>query len=96
MRDAMRELGIQSLPWHAIAEVREAERALQRRAVEDAVEHASVAVAFAPDLPEPHFALARARIAAEPTRPLPALRPPGPAWQPPPGTRTWRARCSAT
>ena len=73
MRDAMRELGVQSLPWHAIAEVREAERALHSRAVEDAVEHATVAAAFAPDLPEAHFALARARIAAEPTRPLPAL-----------------------
>jgi hypothetical protein len=32
MRDAMRELGIQSLPWHAVAEVREAERALHARA----------------------------------------------------------------
>jgi len=73
MRDAMRELGIQSLPWHAIAEVREAERALRARAVEDAVEHATVAAAFAPDLPEAHFALARARIAAEPARPVPAL-----------------------
>lgn len=74
LRDAMRELGIASLPWHAIAEVRDAERALQNRAIDDAVEHATVAVALAPDLPEPHVALARARFAAEPTRPLPALR----------------------
>jgi tetratricopeptide (TPR) repeat protein len=73
MQDAMRELGIQSLPWHAIAEVREAERAQQARAVDDAVEHATVATDLAPELPEAHFALARARIAAEPTRPLPAL-----------------------
>lgn len=74
LRDAMRELGIGSLPWHAIAEVREAERSLRARAVDDAVEHAAVAVALAPDLPETHFALARARIASEPTRPLGALR----------------------
>ena len=74
LRDAMRELGIGSLPWHAIAEVREAERSLHARAVDDAVEHAATAVALAPDLPEPHFALARARIASEPTRPLGALR----------------------
>ena len=74
LRDAMRELGIGSLPWHAIAEVREAERSLRARAVDDAVEHAATAVALAPDLPEPHFALARARIASEPTRPLGALR----------------------
>ena len=74
LRDAMRELGIASLPWHAIAEVRDAERSLRVRAVDDAVEHAAIAVALAPDLPEPHFALARARIAAEPTRPLAALR----------------------
>ena len=74
LRDAMRELGIVSLPWYAIAEVRDAERALQGRAIDDAVEHATVAVALAPDLPEPHLALARARFAAEPTRPLPALR----------------------
>ncbi len=74
LRDAMRELGISSLPWYAIAEVRDAERSIQGRAVDDAVEHATVAVALAPDLPEPHLALARARFAAEPTRPLPALR----------------------
>ena len=74
LRDAMRELGIGSLPWHAVAEVREAERSLRARAVDDAVEHASFAVAIAPDLPEPHFALARTRFAAEPTRPLPAIR----------------------
>jgi tetratricopeptide (TPR) repeat protein len=73
MKDAMRELGIQSLPWHAVAEVREAERSLRSRAVDDAVEHATVAVSLARDLPEAHFALARARIAAEPTRPFPAL-----------------------
>ena len=73
LRDAMRELGIASLPWHAIAEVRDAERSLRARAVDDAVEHASTAVVLAPDLPEPHIALARARIAAEPARPLPAL-----------------------
>jgi tetratricopeptide (TPR) repeat protein len=73
LKDAMRELGIQSLPWHAVAEVREAERSLRARAVDDAVEHATVAVALAQDLPEAHFALARARIASEPTRPLAAL-----------------------
>ncbi len=73
LRDAMRELGIQSLPWHAIAEVREAERSLRARAVDEALEHAALAVALAPDLPETHFSLARARFSAEPTRPGPAL-----------------------
>jgi tetratricopeptide (TPR) repeat protein len=74
LRDAMKELGIASLPWHAIAELRDAERSLRVRAVDDAVEHAATAVALGPDLPEPYLALARARIAAEPTRPIPALR----------------------
>lgn len=73
LRDAMRELGILSLPWHSVAEVREAERSLRARAVDDAVERSSVAVELAPDLPEAHFALARSRLAAAPTRPLPAL-----------------------
>ena len=74
LRDTMRELGIGSLPWHAVAEVREAERSLRARAVDDAVEHATTAVALAPDLPETHFALARSRFAAEPTKPLAAIR----------------------
>ncbi len=73
LRDAMKELGILSLPAHAMAEVREGRRALDARAVEDAVEHASFAVALAPGMPAAHLALARARLAAEPMRPLPAL-----------------------
>jgi len=73
IREAMLELGVESLPWLAVAEVREAERALQARDPDDAVEHARFASEVAPDLPEAHMALARARLAKEPTRPLPAL-----------------------
>jgi len=73
VREAMRELGILNLPSLAVAEVREAERSLQARAVDDALLHATFAAEVAPDLPEAHLALARARLAREPTRPLPAL-----------------------
>jgi len=73
IRETMLELGVESLPWFAVAEIREAERALQARAADDAVEHARFATELAPDLPEAHLALARARLAREPTRPLPAL-----------------------
>jgi tetratricopeptide (TPR) repeat protein len=73
IRDTMRELGILNLPTLAVAEVREAERALQARAVDDALAHASFAAEVAPDLPAAHLAHARARLAKEPTRPLPAL-----------------------
>jgi len=77
LRDAMRALGIASLPWHAVAEVRESERSLKVNAVDEAIEHALLATELASDLPEPWFALARARLAADPTRPGPAL---GAAW----------------
>jgi len=73
LRETMLELGIENLPWLAVAEVREAERSLQARAVDDAIEHAAFAAEVAPDLPEAHLALARARLAREPTHPLPAL-----------------------
>jgi tetratricopeptide (TPR) repeat protein len=73
IRDTMRELGILNFPALAVAEVREAERALQARASDDALAHASFAAEVAPDLPAAHLALARARLAKEPTRPLPAF-----------------------
>jgi len=73
IRETMLELGIESLPWVAMAEVREAERSLQSRAVDDALEHALFATELDPDLPEAHLAVARTRLAREPTHPLPAL-----------------------
>jgi len=73
IRETMLELGIESLPSVAVAEVREAERSLQAHAVDDALEHAAFAAGVAPDLPEAHLAVAQARLAREPTRPLAAL-----------------------
>jgi tetratricopeptide (TPR) repeat protein len=73
IRETMRELGILNLPTLAVAEVREAERALQARAADDALAHASFAAEVAPDLPAAHLAHARARLAKDPTRPLPAI-----------------------
>jgi tetratricopeptide (TPR) repeat protein len=72
LRAAQRELGIVNLPSHASVEVRDAERALRARAVEDALAHAQLATELAPDLHEPLLALARARLAADPARPGPA------------------------
>jgi tetratricopeptide (TPR) repeat protein len=73
IRETMLELGIESLPWLAVAEVREAERSLQARAVDEALDHAQLACELAPDIPEVYLALARARLARDPARPLPAL-----------------------
>jgi tetratricopeptide (TPR) repeat protein len=67
------ELGIESLRPYAIAEIRDAQRALAARLDADAVAHAALAVKLAPGLPEAHLALARARFAREPSRPAAVL-----------------------
>jgi tetratricopeptide (TPR) repeat protein len=71
---AKRELAIENLVALAAAELREARRALASNLPAEAVAHARVAVDLAPDLPDAHLALARARLAAEPGKPGPALR----------------------
>jgi tetratricopeptide (TPR) repeat protein len=71
---AKRELAIENLVPLAAAEIRESRRALASNLPAEAVAHARVAVDLAPDLPDAHLALARARLAAEPARPGPALR----------------------
>ena len=71
--ESMRELGIENLTPFAAALVREADRALGARDADDAQRHATLAVSLAPALPEGHLALARARLAKEPGRPLPAI-----------------------
>jgi len=67
------ELGIESLRPFAVAEIRDAQRALAARLDADAEAHAALAVKLAPGLPEAHLALARARFAREPSRPGPVL-----------------------
>jgi len=73
IRETMLELGLESVPSLAVAEVREAERSLTARAVDEALDHAQLATELAPDIPEGYLALARVRFAREPSRPLPAL-----------------------
>jgi tetratricopeptide (TPR) repeat protein len=68
-----RELAIENLTPFAGAEVREAERSLVARSPDDALQHALFAVELAPDLAEAHLALARARFARDPGKPLAAL-----------------------
>jgi tetratricopeptide (TPR) repeat protein len=70
---AKRELGIESLVVLAAAEVREARRALAANLTPEAIHRARVAVELAPDFPDAHLALARARFAEAPGRPGPAL-----------------------
>ncbi|HET8538605.1 MAG TPA: tetratricopeptide repeat protein, partial [Anaeromyxobacter sp.] len=70
---AKRELAIVNLAPLAAAELRESRRALASNLPAEAVAHARVAVELAPDLPDAHLALARARLAAEPGKPGPAL-----------------------
>lgn len=72
---ARRELGIENLPTLAVAEVRAASRALAAGLTAAAVAHAELAVALAPDLPDGHLALARARLAESPAKPARALAP---------------------
>jgi tetratricopeptide (TPR) repeat protein len=62
------ELAIDNLEAFAAAEVRESRRALASNLPAEAVARARFAVALAPDFPDAHVALARARFAGEPTR----------------------------
>jgi tetratricopeptide (TPR) repeat protein len=66
---ARAELGIENLFELAAVEVRESRRALESNLVAEATAHARTAVVLAPDLPDAHLALARARFAEAPTRP---------------------------
>jgi hypothetical protein len=59
------ELAIDNLRPFAAAEVRDSQRALAARLEADALAHAELAVRLAPDLPEAHLALARARLARD-------------------------------
>jgi tetratricopeptide (TPR) repeat protein len=70
---ARRELAIETLFALAAVEMREAQRALRSNLHADAVAHARAAVELAPDLPDAHLALARARFAEAPGKPGPAL-----------------------
>ncbi|WP_242336954.1 MULTISPECIES: tetratricopeptide repeat protein [Anaeromyxobacter] len=68
---AQRELGIENLVPLAVAETRAVSRALASDLVAEAVAHAQLAVALAPDLPDAHLALALARLAEAPGRAAP-------------------------
>jgi hypothetical protein len=70
---ARHELGIENLFPLAVAEIREAARALESNLAAEAVAHAQVAVELAPDLPDAHLALARARFEQAPRQPGPVL-----------------------
>ena len=71
--DLRLELAVENLEGLAAAEVRASGRALEGRGPAEAVAHAELAVALAPDLPAAHLALARARLAREPGQPGSAL-----------------------
>lgn len=73
MLAAKRELAIANLMAFSAAEVREALRALGANLHAEALARAGVAVELAPDNPDAHLALARARFAAAPGEPGAAL-----------------------
>jgi tetratricopeptide (TPR) repeat protein len=60
---AQRDLGIENLVPFAAAEIRESARALAANLPADAILRAETAVQLAPDFPDAHLALARARFA---------------------------------
>ena len=68
-----RELAIANLFTLAAVEIRETRRALGANLAGEAVAHARTAVELAPDLPDAHLALARARFAEAPGKPGAAL-----------------------
>lgn len=70
---AQRELAIENLVPMAAALVRESGRELDANHPADAVEHAELATELAPDFPDAHLALARARLARSPGELLPIL-----------------------
>jgi tetratricopeptide (TPR) repeat protein len=63
---AQRELAIENLIPMAAALVRESGRALAANVPAEAVEHAELAARLAPDFPDAHLAVARARLAHSP------------------------------
>ncbi len=63
---AQRELAIENLVAFAAALVRESGRALDANLPAEAVEHAELATHLAPDFPDAHLALSRARFARAP------------------------------
>jgi tetratricopeptide (TPR) repeat protein len=67
------ELAIANLFTLSAVEVRDARRALESNLPADAVAHARTAVTLAPDFPDAHLALARARFAEAPGSPAVAL-----------------------
>jgi len=67
--DLRAELGVENLESIASAEARASVRALEGRGPAEAVAHAELAVALAPDLPAAHLALARAQLVREPGSP---------------------------
>jgi len=71
--DARRRLALGNLSAMAAAEVRDSARALESNLPVQAVAHAELAVALAPDLADGHLALARARLAQAPRQPLQIL-----------------------
>lgn len=66
--DAKRDLALDDLHAFAASEVREADRSLQARLPADAVEHAELAVQLAPDLADAWLAVARTRLARDPSQ----------------------------
>jgi tetratricopeptide (TPR) repeat protein len=70
---ARRELAIANLFTLAGVEIRDARRAIDANLPAEAVARARTAVELAPDLPDAHLALARARFALEPGKPGEAL-----------------------
>jgi hypothetical protein len=71
--DVRRQLGIENLVSFSAAEVREADRAIASHLPAEALGHAELAVALAPDHPDAHLARARALFATAPARPGPVL-----------------------
>jgi tetratricopeptide (TPR) repeat protein len=63
------ELAIENLVALSAAEVRESSRALASNLPAEALTRAVFAVALAPGFPDAHIGLARARLAAEPSKP---------------------------
>ncbi|HEY6100555.1 MAG TPA: hypothetical protein VIW03_14055, partial [Anaeromyxobacter sp.] len=71
--EVKRELALENLFTHAASEVREARRALDANLPGEALAHAELAARLAPDLPDAHLAVARARFASDSGELLPVL-----------------------
>jgi tetratricopeptide (TPR) repeat protein len=64
--EAKRDLAIENLFMHAASEVRESRRALEANLPGEALARAEFAARLAPDYPDAHLAVARARLARPP------------------------------